>query len=618
MSDILQNLMKAIGERNESKIIENLKVLLSQTDVILTNVDLVKDLLKFDNNTEIIKLSTEVIAETARTESNRKVCTDDKLINSLTDLLEDKDPDVILNSVRALGNICYENEEACNIIHKIGINKILDILKDDKTKNEDVNSILITKTSGLLFNLLNMHEGLIRSSLSNGLMEIVEDILKKYSEKLEKHETLLIFQISILNTVEHYLDEQHIPFKQQLCKVLIDIFKQSRTPEICVLCLEIFHGQSEQDEIKVLLAKEGICELLFERIEEYRHQVNDEDSRSVLKMACDFMVMILCGDDCMNLLYNNGQGKVYKNMITWLNSEDNDLLSTGILAIGNFARKESHCIEMANDGISQKLINILKKYNTSTSLEDVKIQHALLSTLKNLVIPQKNKSKILKEGLLEVIYPMIKIDQYLVVFKLLGTLRIVIDGQESAALDLISRKDLIERLVYWCYNSDHLGIRGEVPRLLSWLIKQCHSFIPFKLLLENPDSIKCIVEMISSNHAVMQNEAFYALTLLYLGCSSQNTDDNNKEYSDLVSLNKILINADIGKNLNFVLTKYGDKMDTCTIENILTLLEQICKSTDVIDHLKNTEIQTPLPKLYKNPNIGKVDKLDHIKSLVCN
>lgn len=617
MSEILQNLIKATAEKNETKIVEDLKVLLTHTDVILPSVDLVKDLLKFDN-TDIVKLSTQLIAETARTESNRKLYTNDKLINALIYLLDDKDPDVILNSVRALGNICYENEEACKIIHKIGTNKILNILKEDQdNKNKDVNSILITKTSGLLFNLLNMHEGLIRSSLNNGLMQIIEDILTKYSEELEKYETLLIFQISILNTVEHYLDEQHIPFTQQLCKILIDIFKKSQTPEICVSCLEIFHGQSEQEEIKVLLAKEGVCELLFERIEEYRHQVNDEDSRSVLKMACDFIVMILCGDDCMNLLYNSGQGKVYKNMITWLNSEDNDLLSTGILAIGNFARKESHCIEMANDGISQKLINILKKYNTSTSLEDVKVQHALLSTLKNLVIPHKNKAKILEEGLLEVIYPMIKIDQYLVVFKLLGTLRIVIDGQESAALDIISRKDLIERLVYWCYNSDHLGIRGEVPRLLSWLIKQCHSFTPFKLLLENSDSIKCIVEMISSNHVVMQNEAFYALTLLYLGCSSQNSDRNN-EKSDIVSLNKILINADIGKNINFVLTKYGDKMDACTIENILTLLEQLCKSEDVINHLKNTEIQTPLPKLYKNPNIGKVEKLDHIKSLVCN
>lgn len=72
---------------------------------------------------------------------------------------------------------------------------------------------------------------------------------------------------------------------------------------------------------------------------------------------------------------------------------------------------------------------MLSQYNTSTSISDIKIQHALLSTLKNLVIPQQNKEQILQEGLINIIYPMIKIDQYLVVFKLLGTFRMVIDGQ---------------------------------------------------------------------------------------------------------------------------------------------------------------------------------------------
>jgi hypothetical protein len=58
----------------------------------------------------------------------------------------------------------------------------------------------------------------------------------------------------------------------------------------------------------------------------------------------------------MYLLYNNGQGKVYENMITWLDSDDPDLLSTGVLALGNFARKDTHCIHMVQNGISKKLI----------------------------------------------------------------------------------------------------------------------------------------------------------------------------------------------------------------------------------------------------------------------
>lgn len=55
-------------------------------------------------------------------------------------------------------------------------------------------------------------------------------------------------------------------------------------------------------------------------------------------------------------LYDNANGTVYKQMTTWLNSEDVDLLSTGILVMGNFARKDSHCIQMVNNGLGNQLL----------------------------------------------------------------------------------------------------------------------------------------------------------------------------------------------------------------------------------------------------------------------
>lgn len=61
----------------------------------------------------------------------------------------------------------------------------------------------------------------------------------------------------------------------------------------------------------------------------------------------------------MHLLYDNGNGKVYQNMVSWLDTDDIDLVSTGVLAIGNFARKELHCIQMVRSGISKKLIGMI-------------------------------------------------------------------------------------------------------------------------------------------------------------------------------------------------------------------------------------------------------------------
>lgn len=57
------------------------------------------------------------------------------------------------------------------------------------------------------------------------------------------------------------------------------------------------------------------------------------------------------------------------------------------------------------------------------------LQHALLSTLKNLVIPKPNKAAVIEAGLVDIILPMLEIHQAPVVFKLLGTLRMTVDGQ---------------------------------------------------------------------------------------------------------------------------------------------------------------------------------------------
>jgi hypothetical protein len=40
----------------------------------------------------------------------------------------------------------------------------------------------------------------------------------------------------------------------------------------------------------------------------------------------------------MELLYKDGEGKVFKEMVAWLESDDEDLQVIGVLAMGNFAR----------------------------------------------------------------------------------------------------------------------------------------------------------------------------------------------------------------------------------------------------------------------------------------
>lgn len=107
----------------------------------------------------------------------------------------------------------------------------------------------------------------------------------------------------------------------------------------------------------MLLAQNGLCELLYNLLEQHKNLVSDEESRALLKQACDLIVLILTGDQSMSLLYADGNGTVYKYMLTWLDSDDIDLMITGVLAVGNFARNDKHCIKMVQDGLSEILLS---------------------------------------------------------------------------------------------------------------------------------------------------------------------------------------------------------------------------------------------------------------------
>lgn len=115
------------------------------------------------------------------------------------------------------------------------------------------------------------------------------------------------------------------------------------------------------DDIKLLLAQRGLCELLYNLLEQHKSLASDEETRALLKQACDLIVLILTGDQSMTLLYNDGSGVVYRDMLAWLHSDDIDLMITGVLAVGNFARNDKHCIKMVHDGLSETLLGMFSE-----------------------------------------------------------------------------------------------------------------------------------------------------------------------------------------------------------------------------------------------------------------
>lgn len=136
-----------------------------------------------------------------------------------------------------------------------------------------------------------------------------------------------------------------------------------------------------------------------------------------------------------------------------------------------------------------------------------------MSALRNLAIPVVNKSKMLAAGVADVVLKFLHSEMPPVQFKLLGTLRMLIDTQDEAAQQLGTNEKLVQRLVEWCQAKEHAGVMGESNRLLSALIRHSKSKEVIQTVIQQ-GGVKHLVTMATSEHMIMQNEALVALGLI--------------------------------------------------------------------------------------------------------
>lgn len=292
----------------------------------------------------------------------------------------------------------------------------------------------------------------------------------------------------------------------------------------------------------------------------------------------------------MHYLYTT---PLLKGMEDWLDSYDVELLTTGVLALGNFARTDSHCIYMVEKKIVHKLLSILAKNNGTE--HQMTLQHALLSTLKNIVIPKPNKAAFIEAGLVDIILPMLEIHQAPVVFKLLGTLRMTVDGQAKLASELLQNEKLVKQLVHWSQTSEFTGVLGESLRLMAWLIKHAYyqqkdsdsvtlDDTGLRTFVAIDGAVASMVGMLASTHLVMQNEALIALTILTTIFHNKTTDGGS-------NLDQLLVQSNVGAKLAEQITLNGESMTKEIVENLQTFVKQLHSSSDaLVAHLREHNI----------------------------
>uniref|UniRef100_A0A8K9X5E9 Si:dkey-191g9.5 n=1 Tax=Oncorhynchus mykiss TaxID=8022 RepID=A0A8K9X5E9_ONCMY len=293
-----------------------------------------------------------------------------------------------------------------------------------------------------------------------------------------------------------------------VAEVLTAQLKLATDAERRHIILEVLGSLGESDVLKLQFVESGVPEALSEMIRGLQGGSDPHDLCSI-KIASNLIVSLLLGDESMQKCFGEGTGVVYRDVLSWLQSSNTQLQLSGALAIANFARNDSNCVKMLELGVVPHILTLLEQH---VDEGDVSVQHAGLSALRNLAIPASNKVRMLEDGVTERIRTLLRSDMPPVQFKLLGTLHMMVDGQEEAAAVLGKDEVLLARIMEWCEARDHAGVRGEANRLLAALIR--HSRAPEVInAVTKADGVRHLISMATSEHLIMQNEALVALAI---------------------------------------------------------------------------------------------------------
>ncbi|BES93298.1 rap1 GTPase-GDP dissociation stimulator [Nesidiocoris tenuis] len=522
------------------------------------------------NVVEVESKAAQAIAELCKVEGPRAALSTNEVIGPLVKMLSSSFPENRQQACRAIANICFDNNEGRNCVFGCGgLADIVEVLRMSAFPDSDVR--LRTNAVGCLLNVIMGQDQCYPQVVEMGVMEILCDLLTfGIGTKTEEETAVHIYVILGLLTDAG----SSVCISEKLCGVTVKILSESSNGELSELCIELLHSQAEKEDVRLHLAKAGLCELLIELMEKHGRLADDDETRNLLKMACDLIVFILNGDASMELAFNDGKGRVYKGLCQWLSSADDDLQVTAVLAMANFARTDKHCEKMVQLGVSKELLNLLSQNNTSDA--KIRLQHALLGALRNLVIPTSNKGVVLKQGLFQAVYPMFTIPTFPVVFKLLGTLRLVIDGEPEAATELGKKADIVTKIVEWCSTDDHPGVQGEANRLLAWIIKNSRDRDVIGNVVD-AGGIECLVKMTRSESVLMQAEAFLAL---HLTAAIRGTDAEPS-----------LLKANIGEAITEFLVASPQRE---IFQNLLAIIGLIISSAEMRKHLREAGVPKAL------------------------
>ncbi|KAF1557158.1 Rap1 GTPase-GDP dissociation stimulator 1, partial [Eudyptula albosignata] len=466
--------------------------------------------------------AAQVLSEIAKNEEMKKPCIEADLVLTLIPLLESTDQEMLLHAGRAIGRICYDNRD--------------------------------------------LQEELVKVGVITSLVRILTDYAE--SEPLVHVDLLALCNLADLDTAKEALS------KTKVAEQLVKQLRRAENHERLEIVFEVLQALAENDALKVQLVEAGVQEVLSEILLRLQGSSQAEDT-CIVKAASDLIVSLLLGEPIWSSVTIKARqplmGSAYLHFTT-----------RGKSALPFFGLKDGNCVRMVQLGVIHQLLDLLEKHAESG---DVSVQHAALSALRNLAIPVVNKVQMLEEGVAERIQALLRSEMPPVQFKLLGTLRMLADGQADAAEILGQDPMLLNRLVQWCNANDPTGVRGEANRLLASILRHNRSQEVVKAIQE-AQGVKHLVSMTTSEHAAMQNEALNALAIastIDLGT----LEESFKESQLVQSLHKLLQDDNTSPEVKYnsigllcSLLNSGDLRQEIEEDKIKETLEQLCSHSN--------------------------------------
>ncbi|XP_051504910.1 rap1 GTPase-GDP dissociation stimulator 1-B isoform X2 [Myxocyprinus asiaticus] len=409
-----------------------------------------------------------------------------------------------------------------------------------------------------------------------GLVTVLMPLLKSSNQDQLLHTGRAIGRICFENAVQQtqLVENGVIP---RLVTIMQQYPENDPLVNVCLLAL---CNLADVDAAREALAEVGVAEVLTYQLK----RAPDAERRHLI---LEVLGSLGESDESMQKCFGEGTGTVYQDVLSWLQSSNTELQLSGALAIANFARNDSNCVKMLELGVVPRILDLLEQHVIEG---DVSVQHAGLSALRNLAIPASNKVRMLEDGVAERIRTLLRSDMPPVQFKLLGTLRMMVDGQEEASSVLGKDEILLARVMEWCEAKDHAGVRGEANRLLAALIRHSRNPEVIQTVIK-ADGVQHLISMATSEHVIMQNEALVALAI----ASAIDIEAVQEPFRDadlLPTLQKILDDPVVA-----VEVKFSALGLICSLANSSMLREQIT-SLNLRDTLSklSTHTSTKLAK----------------------